>query len=80
MYTFIIFFYHHCSFSLIGFSILGFTETAMQQVVEEVEASFGVDGICEDYDFDLSAPPPFKIGDIRAAIPKLARSGIHGGL
>ncbi|KAH7542240.1 hypothetical protein FEM48_Zijuj02G0052400 [Ziziphus jujuba var. spinosa] len=45
----------------------------MQQVVEEVEASFGVDGICEDYDFDRSAPPPFKIGDIRAAIPKLAR-------
>lgn len=45
-------------------------ESANEQVVEEVEASFCVDGICEEHDFDPSASPPFKIGDIRAAIPE----------
>lgn len=30
----------------------------------------GVNGINDHVDFDPSAPPPFKIADIRAAIPK----------
>lgn len=44
----------------------------MEEVVKQVEASFGVHGIYEEENdgFDPSAPPPFKIGDIRAAIPE----------
>ncbi|XWS74011.1 hypothetical protein CRYUN_Cryun02cG0178900 [Craigia yunnanensis] len=45
-------------------------DTSFETMERKAEFVTGVNGINDQGDFDSSAPPPFRIADIRAAIPK----------
>ena len=45
-------------------------DTSFETMEREGEYVNGVNGVNDQGDFEPSAPPPFRIADIRAAIPK----------